>query len=131
MNERHKAVQEMRERRLADRDRMNTGNYAKRNEVTKQQSRQPRHNSRQHTQGGKGARTNSAAGGNDDIEALLENREDGRGAMPQRKPKQQTKQPMQATQADFQLKKVRQAREQIDQQTKEYQDEYKKVQGEI
>ena len=38
---------------------------------------------------------------------------------------------MQATQADFQLKKVRQAREQIDQQTKEYQDEYKKVQGEI
>ena len=111
MNERHKAVQEMRERRLADRDRMNTGNYAKRNEVTKQQSRQPRHNSRQHTQGGKGARTNSAAGGNDDIEALLQNREDGLGAMPQRKPKQQTKQPMQATQADFQLKKVRQARE--------------------
>ena len=57
-----------------------------------------------------------------------------RAALPhQRKPKQQTKQPMQGatTQADFQLKKVRQQRENIDQQTKEYQDEYKKVQLEI
>lgn len=38
MNERHKAVQEMRERRLAERDlqqRMNTGNYAKKDELGK------------------------------------------------------------------------------------------------
>ena len=42
-----------------------------------------------------------------------------------------SRQPVQATQADFQLKKVRQAKEEIDQQTREYQDEYKKVQNEI
>ena len=41
------------------------------------------------------------------------------------------RQPVQSTQADFQLQKVRQAKDQIDQQTKEYQDEYKKVQNEI
>ena len=42
-----------------------------------------------------------------------------------------SRQPNQATQADLNLKKVRQARDQIDQKTQEYQNEYKKVQGEI
>ena len=43
----------------------------------------------------------------------------------------QTKQPMQTTQTDFQLKKVRQAKEQIDQQTKDYQETLKKVKNEV
>ena len=38
-----------------------------------------------------------------------------------------SRQPNQATQADLNLKKVRQARDQIDQKTQEYQNEYKKV----
>ena len=43
----------------------------------------------------------------------------------------QTKQPMQSTQADLQLKKVRQAKEQIDRQTQEYQETLKKVKDEV
>ena len=62
MNERHKAVQEMREKRLAERDsRVTTGNYAQRTtepmsmmaSASKSKSRQTRHNnSRQRTQSG-------------------------------------------------------------------------------
>lgn len=143
MNERHKAVQEMREKRLAERDsRVTTGNYAQRttepmsmmSSASKSKSRQTRHNnSRQRTQSGAqqaAAHSRQIYSTNDDLDAIMD-----RAALPQqRKPKQQTKQPMQGattTQADFQLKKVRQQREDIDQQTKEYQDEYKKVQLEI
>ena len=91
MNERHKAVQEMREKRLAERNERTAGSsaYHQANSAAKRQqvdpmlhakrqlsqSRQPRPNSRQHTQAshpGIGAHLPAKGRANDDIEALLQ-----------------------------------------------------------